>query len=263
MIELKVRKDEGLNLKLLQKQNMIRLKKGRILFFWSLLLWGIGTQTATAQDGTNVVTSDFESWISAGIRLKVHKKWTFELSEQIRFNKNSTQVDQYFTNLAIGYEPFKFVEFGGAFRFSQYNEGDGSYSPHYRINADVTFKHQIKRFSFDYRLRYQFRNELGVTSIEGDYLKHGFRLRAKAKYNIKKIPLEPSFAVEMFSEYEKYTLPVVDKLRFTAALAYDFKKYGKVKLFYNLEQELFTAYPKTVGIIGLGYVYTIKIKKKK
>lgn len=239
------------------------LKKHRVLFFLGLLLWMGGSQQLAAQDGATVVTSDFESWFSAGLRLKVHKKWTFELSEHIRLEQNSSQIDQYFTNLAIGYEAFKFLEFGAAFRFSQYQENDGTYSPHYRINLDAAFKHKIKRFSFNYRLRYQFRNELGETSVDGDYLKHGFRLRAKAKYNIKKIPLEPSLSVEMFNVYEKYTLFKFDKLRFTAALAYDFKKYGKVRLFYSLEQDVFTAYPKTVGILGLGYVYTIKIKKKK
>lgn len=242
---------------------MTRLKKGGMLFFWGLLIWMTNIQSSTAQNGTNVVTSDFESWISAGIKLKVHKKWTFELSEEIRLEQNSAQIDQYFTNLAIAYKPFKFIEFGAAFRFSQYNEEEDGYSPHYRINLDVAFKHKIKRFAFNYRLRYQFRNELGVTSTEGDYFKHGFRVRAKAEYNIKKIPLEPSLSVEMFNTYEKYTLPTFNKLRFTAALAYDFKKYGKLKLFYSLEQEVFTSYPKTTSIVGLGYVYTINIKKKK
>lgn len=242
---------------------MTRLKNGGILLFLSLLVWTTNIQTSSAQNSTSVVTSDFESWMSAGIRLKLHKKWSFELSEGLRLEKNSTLIDQYFTNLKIGYAPFKFIEFGTAFRFAQFNEEEEGYAPHYRINVDVAFKHKLKRFSFNYRLRYQFRNEIGVTSVDGDYLKHGFRLRAKASYNIKKIPLEPSLSVEMFNQYEKYTLPFFDKLRFTAALTYDLKKYGKVKLFYSLEQEVFTSYPKTTSIVGLGYVYTIKIKKKK
>jgi hypothetical protein len=242
---------------------MQKLKNKGILFLLGVLMWMINSQTSSAQTSTSVVTSDFESWISAGIRLKVHKKWSFELSEGLRLEKNSTQIDQYFTNLGIGYAPFKFIEFGAGFRFAQFNEDEDGYAPHYRINVDVAFKHKLERFSFNYRLRYQFRNELGVTSTEGDYFKHGFRLRAKASYNIKKIPLEPSLSVEMFNQYEKYTLPFFDKLRVTAALAYDFKKFGKLKLFYSLEQEVFTSYPKTTSIVGLGYVYTIKIKKKK
>ena len=242
---------------------MGRLKNGGILFFLSLLVWMTNIETSSAQNSTNVVTSDFESWMAAGIRLKIHKKWSVELSEGLRLEKNSTQIEQYFTNLAIGYAPFKFIEFGTSFRFSQYNEEEDEYVPHYRINVDVAFKHKIKRFSFNYRLRYQFRNDLTKTSVDGDYLKHGFRLRAKATYNIKKIPLEPSFSVEMFNKYEKYTLATFDRLRFTAALAYDLKKYGKIKLFYSLEQEVFASYPKTTSIVGLGYLYTIKIKKKK
>ncbi len=242
---------------------MAKLKKGGILFFLGLLVWMTNIQTSTAQNSTSVVTSDFESWISAGVRLKVHDKWSFGLSEAIRLRENSTEIDQYFTNLAIGYAPFKFMEISGGFRFSRKNKEEDGYISRYRINLDVAFKHKLERFSFNYRLRYQFRNELGVTSTDGDYFKHGFRLRAKTTYNIKKIPLEASLGVEMFNQYEKYTLPFFDKLRFTAALAYDFKKYGKLKLFYSLEQEVFTSYPKSTSIVGLAYVYTIKIKKKK
>jgi len=242
---------------------MARLKKRGILFFLSLLVWMTNIEKSSAQSGGSVVESDFEGWISAGIKLKVHKKWTFGLSEEIRLKTNLTQIDQYFTNLTIGYAPAKFIDLGAAFRFSQKNEKEDSYSSHYRINLDMAFKHKVSRFSFNYRLRYQFRNELGVTSLDGDYLKHGFRIRAKVVYNIKKLPLEASLSAETFNTYEKFTLLDFNKLRFTAGLAYDLKKYGKVKLFYSVEQEVFTSYPKTTGIIGLGYVYTIKIKKKK
>ena len=242
---------------------MGRLKNGGILFLLSLLVWITSIQTSSAQNSTNVVTSDFESWMSAGIKLKVHKKWSFGLSESLRLKENSTQIDQYFTNLAVDYSPFSFIEFGTAFRFSQYNEGEDGYVPHYRINVDVAFKHKLKRFSFNYRLRYQFKNDLTETSADGDYFKHGIRLRAKATYNIKKIPLEPILMVEMFNKYEKYNLFTFDKLRYTAALSYDLKQYGKVKLFYSLEQEVFVSYPKLTSIVGLAYVYTIKIKKKK
>jgi len=213
--------------------------------------------------GTNVVTSDFESWISAGVQLKIHKKLTIGLSEEIRLMKNSSVIDQYFTNLSIKYSPLKWFQIGTGFRFTQFNEEDGTYTPHYRIHLDVAFKHKIKRFSLKYRLRYQFRNEIGVTSEEGDYFKHRFRLKAAVSYNIKKLPLEPKLSVELFNKYEKYTLLQFDKLRFTAALAYDLKKYGKISAFFRVEQEIFKSYPKTTSIVGLSYVYTINIKKKK
>lgn len=242
----------------------MRTLNKQILYF-IMLFFILGSQDNTygQTTGANVVTSDFESWISAGVRLKIAKKWSIGLSEEIRLERNSSQIDQYFTNLSIKYSPFKFLEFGTGFRFTQFQEETGEYSPHYRIHLDVAYKHKIKRFSFKYRLRYQFRNEIGVTSTAGDYFKHRFRLRATAKYNIKKIPLEPQLSVELFNQYEKYTLLEFDRLRFTAALEYDFKKYGKLRLFYHLEQEIFSAYPKTTGILGLGYVYTIQIKKKK
>lgn len=212
--------------------------------------------------GTSVVTSDFESWISAGVRLKINKKWAVKVEEELRLMKNSTQIDQYFTSLTGKYKPFKFLEFGLGFRFSQQQEESNIYTPKYRIHLETAYKHKIKRFSFKYRLRYQFTNEIGTTQEEGDYLKHRLRLQAGVQYNIKKIPLEPQFTVELFNQMEKYTLAKFDRLRFVASLAYDFKTFGKLELFYSLEQELFTSYPKTIGIVGLGYVYTINLKKR-
>ncbi|BDS12827.1 DUF2490 domain-containing protein [Aureispira anguillae] len=232
-------------------------------FLFLLLFMVFGYPESKAQTlGTSVVTSDLEGWFFAGIRLKIHKKWTIELKEEFRFKKNISELDQYFTNLDVKYAPIKFLQLGAGFRFTQMEEGEGTYSPHYRLHFDVAYRHKISRLSFKYRLRYQFRDEIGKTTTEGDYLKHRFRLRAGVGYNIKKIPLEPQLSVELFNQLEKYQLPVFDKLRFTASLAYDFKKFGKVKLFYRVEQELFVNYPKTTGVLGLGYIYTIKIKKK-
>lgn len=230
----------------------------------SFLLACILNFSVQAQDaGTTIVTSDFEGWASAGIKLKLHKKWTFELSEELRLRKNSTQIDQYFTNFQMGFAPIKFLEFGAGFRFMQFNDDEnlGTYTPHYRLHFDAAVKHKIKRFSFKYRFRYQFRNEIGLT--EEDDFKHRTRLKASVSYNIKKIPLEPKISVEIFNKFDKNDPLEFDKMRFVASLAYDLKKFGKIKLFYAVEPEITGNYPKTTGILGLGYTYTINIKKKK
>lgn len=242
-----------------QKQQQVGFKPYLIGL---LILLGIPFSQAQTTGGT-VVTADFESWISAGVEVKLFKKWSFELSEEIRLRKNSTTIDQYFTNVGAQFEPLKFLEVGLGFRFMQSNNEDGTYTPQYRFYADVAFKHKFKRFDFKYRLRYQFRNEIGPSTIDGDYFKNRFRLKATAAYNVKKIPLEPKLSVELFNQFEKYTLLEFDRLRFVASLSYDFKKYGKLTLFYGVEQEIFTAYPKTTSIVGLNYVYTIEIKKNK
>lgn len=228
-----------------------------VLFFWGSI------QNIKAQAVKSGTTSDFESWVYAEVRLKLYERWTFELMEQVRLNKNSTQIDKYFTRLSVGYELLKYMEFKVAFRFSEQNKRERGYKPYYRTNVDIAFKHKAEHFSFNYRLRYQFKNRLGETDKkEENSLKHGLRFRAKAKYKSQKIPLEPSFAVEMFYQYEKRSLSMTYKLQFTVALAYDLKKYGKIELFHHLEQNLFSSSPKTVGIIGLGYIYTISKLKK-
>lgn len=229
----------------------------RLTLLSLILSTGVYSQT---EDGTLVVTQDLETWTKVGLKYKPYKKFTLGLDQGFRFNTNSTRLDQALTDLNFKYRPFTFLNFGLGLRYISDRGGNDLFDNDFRFNIDGSFKHKLKRFKFKYRFRYQNRNELGLSSDEGDYFKHYLRLKAAVKYDFNNWKLDPTFSSEIFRDMTQIT-GGFDKLRFTLGTSYSLKKYGEIGGYYRLERELGTNYPKTTSIIGLNYVFTFKTKK--
>ncbi|MCG8573857.1 MAG: DUF2490 domain-containing protein [Flavobacteriales bacterium] len=218
-------------------------------------------QNGWSQEGYTIVTRDLESWSSVGLRFKPNKKFSLQYEQGLRLNHNSTIVDQLLSDLSMKIRPVKYLEFGAGFRYIKDRGGNDLFDNDFRFNFDAAVRHKVDRFSFKYRLRYQNRNELGLSRAEGDNHKQYLRFKVGVNYNIKDWKLDPNLSAEIFRNLDG-TNGGFDNLRFTLGSAYDFKKFGKLGFYYRIERELGVTYPKTTSILGLNYVYTIKTKKK-
>jgi len=208
-------------------------------------------------------TSDWLMWNTIGFKYKLNKKWSFALEEQLRLKEDISEVDEYFTQLEAEYKILKNFSLGAGLRYIRENDNQGNiqgYENHFRFNIDATYKHKVERFSLAYRLRYQNKNELGVSTSEGDYANQNIRLKTSIKYNIRKWPLDPKFSAEIFNHFEKEDDNGFSKYRLTFGTDYDIKNFGKIALFYRMEKELNVDIPETTNIIGLKYTYTLKNK---
>ena len=207
--------------------------------------------------------SDWGSWNTIGLEYKLDKKWTFSLEEQLRLKENISVVDEYFTQLGAEYKLFKGFNLAGGVRYIRQNDNQGNiqgYENHFRYNIDATYKHDVDNFTLGYRLRYQNKNELGVSAAEGDYANQNIRLKASIEYNIKKWKLDPKFSAELFNHFEKEDDNGFSKYRLTFGTDYKIKKIGKIGVFYRFEKELNVDLPDVTNIIGLKFIYTIKNK---
>ncbi len=212
-----------------------------------------------------VTVRDLETWSSIGLRYKFNKKWSIAVQEQLRLKDNSSTIDQYFTQGTIKYKPIKPIWFGLSARYIRNNDNQGKiqgYENHMRFHADFGYKHNISRFKLKYRVRYQHKNELGISAADGDEARTFARFKVDGKYNIKKWKLDPGLAAEIF--YNTSNSVVTDQLqriRFTLYTNYDEWDFGDFRMFYRLERDLNTTYPKTTHIVGLNYQLTLKKKK--
>jgi hypothetical protein len=218
--------------------------------------------TITAQDGQYIEVRDFETWTSGKLKLKANKKWNFGLQAQMRLDNNSSELKGFFTELSTGYKLFKGMKIGAGIRYINKNDNEGAVqgAEHYfRYNLDATYKHKIDRLALKYRFRYQNRNEMGISKEEGDVHLQYFRLKASIEYNIKDWKLDPVLSGEIFNKYEKngYSNGFSD-YRITIGTNYKTKGYGEIGLFYRLENEITSFYPKTTHILRVKYTYTLK-----
>ncbi len=228
------------------------MKKMTIKIYISLMITLLAAHIGLAQENSR----DFESWISVSAAYKLNKKWDFELEEQLRLKNNSSEVDQYFTQLDIGYKVFKKLDFGGGLRYIRNNDNLGKiqgYENFLRFHLDTSFKHKINKFSIKHRLRYQNKNELSVSESEGDYPNQYIRFKTTITCNIKNWKLDPVFAAEIFNHFQEGEENGFNKYRLTFGTFYKIKRIGKIGLFYRMEKELNVNNPKTTDIIKLDY----------
>lgn len=235
------------------------------IFFATICFVSIGLG-GFSQAGEWIEVRDFETWTKAGVKLKLNDNWSFGLEEQLRLKTNSSVVDAYFTEINAQYKAETGLVFGGGFRFIRDNDNEGKiqgYENHTRFNFDLGYKHSVDRLKLGYRLRFQSKNELGISKEEGDYANNHFRFKVGGEYNIKKWKFDPKLSMELFHHMEEGEENGLDKFRVTIGTSYDLKKYGDIGLYYRMEREInptTIGYPKTTNIVGLSYIYTIKIK---
>lgn len=205
-------------------------------------------------------SDDMETWTSVRLRYKASKKWSFELQEQFRLKENSSVTDQYFTQLTSKYKLTKKLALGLGLRYIRRNDNQGKiqgFEDHFRYHFDLSFKHSLDRFTFNHRLRYQNKNELGVSEEEGDFAKKNIRLKTAVTYNVRKWKLDPKLSAEIFNKSHEGGTNGFSKYRVTLGTSYDLKKAGEIALYYRMEKELNTSLPRKVDILGFNYIYTL------
>lgn len=238
---------------------IIRRNKGVFvkLIFLNVVLF---TNLNYAQSEDN---SDWASWNTIGIEYKLNKKWSFGLEEQFRLKENFGTVDSYFTELSADYKLFKGFKLGAGIRYIRDNDTNGNiqgYENHFRFQIDAKYKHQINNLEIGYRLRYQNKNELGVSVDDGDYANQNIRFKTSLEYNFKNWKLDPVFSAEIFNKFQKEDDNGFNKYRLTLGTDYKIKNFGKLGVFYRYEKELNVDFPETTNIVGLKYIYSFKNK---
>jgi hypothetical protein len=183
------------------------------------------------------------------------------LEGQLRLKENSSEIDGYFAEFTGGYEIFKGFRTTLGVRLISKNDNTGKqqgYENYARLHADALYKHTVKRLGLNYRLRYQTRDELGVTNENGDFADQTLRLKIGTEYNFRKWKLDPILSAEIFHENNRNEDEGFDKFRITFGTEYKFKNWGRLGLFYRYEREIDKTNPASTDIIRVQYVYTLK-----
>lgn len=206
-------------------------------------------------------TSDFQSWSALELQYKLKKKWNFTLEGQWRLKDNLSVTDQYFMQLGGEYELLKNFEVGLGLRYIKNNDTRGNiqgFEDHFRWHFDAAYSYDIKRFELKHRIRYQNKDELGISVAEGDDIKHRLRFKTNVGYNFKRWKLDPKFSAEVFNRFEKGQQSEFNKYRLSFGTSYKMKQLGKLGLYYRYEKDFKRTPAETFHIVELKYTYELK-----
>jgi len=204
-------------------------------------------------------TSDFSTWTRLGIQADLGSRFELEGTEGIRLNNNSSQLDEIYTELSLGFSPWKFLELGGNYRFIHNRKADGSKENLNRFDMDLKLKSEIKRFGFEYRFRLET-----YPTFANENPDHEFFIRNKLgiDYDISKCKITPYFSAELFHKFRDSKADELRKLRYSAGASYKLNKNHRFVLLLRYQNKINVNDPEKNFILNLRYKYYIRQNKK-
>lgn len=229
-----------------------------MLLFTGAILQGF-SQQYSAEDFDTVVVRDLNLWNKIAVKTEIVKNLDAEASFGLRLKDDASLTDQYFGNLNLDYKLNKHFDFALQYRYSKdYDEKDG-FEGYNRFGGFAAYRKKIDRLTLKFRTGFTYKTPFDEENDKS----WNWRNKLSAKYNLKGTKLTPLFSSEIFYHSESDEINnYFSKVRFTLGASYNKKKIGKFNVFYRLEQELNENFPTTDYVIGLGYTYTFKTKKK-
>lgn len=230
-------------------------------FSFALIVFSIlSVQMTIAQNN-----SDLEGWSSVGLNLKATKKLSFSVSEHLRSRNDISTVKNYFTQIKANYEVLKNFELGGGIRYITRNDDVGNkqgLESFFRYQFDASYTQKINKIGVLLRLRYQNKNQLGMSEEEGDIAQEFIRTRIGLGYKIKAVKLNVRLFAEHFNQPNNSKLEQTEtRMRYTLKLSRKFKKIGAFTVFYGIQENNLNQEKTNKSFLGLKYAYTIDFTK--
>ena len=209
--------------------------------------------------------SDLEGWSSVGLNLKATKKLSFSVSEHLRSRNDISTVKNYFTQIKANYEVLKNFELGGGIRYITRNDDVGNkqgLESFFRYQFDASYTQKINKIGVLLRLRYQNKNQLGMSEEEGDIAQEFIRTRIGLGYKIKAVKLNVRLFAEHFNQPNNSKLEHTEtRTRYTLKLSRKFKKIGAFTVFYGIQENNLNQEKTNKSFIGFKYAYKIDFTK--
>jgi hypothetical protein len=213
---------------------------------------------------TQAQTNDFQTWISAGIKTDLSKRFSAGFQPQLRLTDNSTSVGSILLEPEVGFRVNKYLKLGLGYRFTIRPGSDHVNSTAHRLNLDVEGKKKFGNLGLSLRLRIQ-------QGFQDPYVNENRAPYSAPTYNRNKLSVEykvsklwtPFVEGEVFFPLNDPRHRGLDRYRVTLGSAFNLKNRNAVDVFVRLQQEVYTANPETAYILGLGYTYDLKLPKGK
>ncbi len=231
----------------------VTYKRGSIRFLCIILLLAAYMQMSAQE--TKVV-QDLQLWTGAAIEKTWGKTWTLSLQEEIRFKKNISEINNYFTDLGLRYRISKNFALEGGYRYTRDKKSDGSYETLTRYNLDLRYKGRLDFITIYYRLRYQKEVEgFNLLDQTADYEKY-VRNRIRIRYNdLQKI--KPYVSAELFQLFRPDYNAELKYIRVVGGLVYEPGKIGSFDIGFGFNREFADLEPAMIYQFKVRYTYIL------
>ena len=222
-----------------------RMQRRRLVFALGTLLFllapGLGASTARAD-------SDAQLWLSAQLRLRVHRMVQIDIEQGVRLDENMSHVGRVLPDITLGVRARDWLRLSVGYRLTWVN--DNNPDIRHRAYADARFDDAIGAFAWVTRVRYQ----AGIRA--GEPTRH--TLRGLFQVGIRNdSAVTPYASTELFTDVGHGGGADARAWRGTLGVEVETRRHS-VDVHYRVEVPLSDSTDPTLHILGLSYGYEAK-----
>lgn len=200
------------------------------------------------------VVNDLRLRTSIAFEKELRNKLILYSNFELGYEKNITIFEKYHTEIGANYEICKLLDLAVKYRFSKKRK---NYSDTFKYTQTyalaIQFNKKIDRFKLSYRLQYQnIDDEINwLSSHEADNI---LRNRVKIKYNIRGMKIDPFISTEIYNPFNINEI-YASKIKTLIGAEIDLNKWGELKPYYRLDNEISIIEPYMYYTIGCDYIF--------
>jgi hypothetical protein len=199
--------------------------------------------------------NDAGLWASINLEKKMNQKFSLNLTEELRFNENISELGMAFTELEADFKFYKSFSFAMNYRFAQKKQVDNFYSMRHRFGLEFSYKHKIKKLSIALTEKYQWYYSDIYSSENGKVPDRYLRTKLQVKFNLEK-KYTPYVSAELFYFINNPTGGEINNTRYIAGFEYEFNKKMSVDLYYLINKEINVNDALTSYVNGIEFNYS-------
>jgi hypothetical protein len=197
---------------------------------------------------------DLQSWWRFELDGELFNLIDFELSPEMRFNRNSSNFRSMHADVDLSVPITKYFRLGGNYRLQKKLVENYSYLVN-RFGTYGKLDYKIKRLRLDYRAMYQW-EYVGVNTRElGQIPLQEHRHRISARYFRKRWDLRPKISCEFFFLHKPDFILSSKKYRISFGLSYRISKNLDWDISYKYQNEFYVNNPQESHIIAMRFSY--------
>ena len=202
-----------------------------------------------------------QAWIDLSISKKFSKKLDVSLGMTNRIGDLGLQTN--FSQFTAKYKLYDWMKPSIDYRMVSNRQENGAYQLSNRLNTNIHFSKELKRFDFGLRLRYQYSFSKLVSQQNDPEFDLAYRFRPSISYDINNSIISPTMSVEYFYNPENSALGNrFTKARYTFGFDLELEGPHEFTVAYILDQQINLPDPLQKHIVSISYNYKLKSKKK-
>ena len=191
----------------------------------------------------------FELWNKNQISIEPWEKISIDVSEKLHFSPQRSTITLRYADISIGYQAFRWLEYGAGFRISSVKREAGDWLQENRPMVFANFGKDLGHYEFDFYNRFEYRTYKGI--------KNYFRYRQSLRM---KFPALTNWGMQFYLQEESFTKLNGDGthlVRFYSGVTAFENNFAEIKIYYALQKQDIQSHWASTDILGVNLSFDI------